>query len=180
MPKDTYIVSEQDNHFIYLIIYQKLSHTKAYMQAYNYDNYNCAANLANNLLKKPHIQKLYNDMQKEVQERFLQRAVVNKEWVLDQLLAVHKRCMQMEPVLDKQGQETGIFTFDAKNALQAIKMIGNHIDVDAFVDTKKYDIQQPARDITPHEQKMLNTANKIGFFLQKALQAQKNQVTDIN
>lgn len=50
---------------------------------------------------------------------------LNREWVISRLMTVVDRCMQAEPVLDREGNPTGAFEFDASGANQALKMLGD-------------------------------------------------------
>ena len=49
---------------------------------------------------------------------------------------IYDRCMQEEPVLDKDGNPTGEYTFDSSGANKAVKTMGDHITVRAFVGNK--------------------------------------------
>jgi hypothetical protein len=169
MSKGLQALSGKDHAFLDAIFNQKLNQTYAYMAAFDETDYHRASVKACKLLKRADISEAYAQMKQKSMEKFIERAVVNKEWVLEQLLIVHKKCM------GDDGED-----FDAKNALNALAMIGKHIDVDAFVrDNKRIEDLKNPLDITPPNKKMENVANKIGFFLQKALQAQKNKPTDI-
>jgi phage terminase small subunit len=60
------------------------------------------------------------------------RLLVGGDWVLRQLVSVFERCNQVEKILDRDGQPTGEFKFDASNSLKALNLIGQHCDVAAF------------------------------------------------
>lgn len=53
----------------------------------------------------------------------LRELEVDAKWLREQLLELYHRCMQQQPVLDKNGKPTGQYTFDAKNALGALKAL---------------------------------------------------------
>jgi len=61
-----------------------------------------------------------------------ERLRVGGDWVLNELKLVYDRCMQTEKVIDRDGCDTGVFRFDAPNALKALSLIGKHTDVRAF------------------------------------------------
>ena len=61
-----------------------------------------------------------------------ERLRVGSDWVLSELMRVYARCMQTEKVLDRDGNPTGEFHYDAANALKALSLIGKHVDVSAF------------------------------------------------
>lgn len=61
-----------------------------------------------------------------------ERLRVGGDWVLSELKRVYDRCMQAEKVLDRNGNPTGEFHFDAGNAIKTLNLIGKHVDVKAF------------------------------------------------
>jgi phage terminase small subunit len=54
-------------------------------------------------------------------------AGVSRQWVIEKLRDVAVRCMQGEPVLDKEGNETGQWKFDSGGANRALELIGKHL-----------------------------------------------------
>lgn len=50
---------------------------------------------------------------------------LDREWVIKRLMSVVERCMQAEPVVDKNGEQTGEYKFDAPGANQALRMLGD-------------------------------------------------------
>lgn len=50
---------------------------------------------------------------------------LDREWVISRLMTVAERCMQAEPVLDKEGNPTGEYQFNSNGANQALKMLGD-------------------------------------------------------
>lgn len=89
------------------------------------------------LLKKNKIKSAVN----LCRERNELKAGISQEDTLRKLRSIIDRCMEAEPVLDAQGNPTGVYRFDAKNALQAIdianKMGGHYapkkLDVDSTI-----------------------------------------------
>lgn len=89
------------------------------------------------LLKRPKIRHAVN----LCREKNELKAGVSQEDTLRKLKSIVDRCMQTEPVLDYQGNPTGEYRFDAKNALNAIdimnKMGGHYapkkLDVDSTI-----------------------------------------------
>lgn len=61
---------------------------------------------------------------------------IDAAWVLKSAAAVFERCMQAEPVRDREGNETGEYTFNAAGANKALELIGKHIGVKAFASEK--------------------------------------------
>ncbi|EMG5773573.1 TPA: terminase small subunit [Yersinia enterocolitica] len=67
------------------------------------------------------------------------RVGIDADYVLRQAVKLHERCMQeVEPITDRRGDEIldedgkTIFGFDAKGAAAALKLVGEHISVQAF------------------------------------------------
>lgn len=64
---------------------------------------------------------------KRVMELFLRDALedlaVSHASLVADLQAIKERCMQVRPVLDKEGKPTGVFEFDASGASSAIKLL---------------------------------------------------------
>lgn len=90
--------------------------------------------LGNQILSKP-IVKEFIALSK--QEAAIE-AQVDATYILNAAKAIHDRCIQeVTPVMragehiqDEDGNP--LYTFDAKAALQALKLMGDHVDVSAF------------------------------------------------
>ena len=50
---------------------------------------------------------------------------LDREWVISRLMQNVERCMQAEPVLDKEGKPTGEYRFDSTGANNALRMLGD-------------------------------------------------------
>lgn len=94
-------------------------------------------------LTKPDIQQRVAELN---QER-LERVQIDADYVLRQAVKLHERCMQeVEPITDRRGEEVTdeqgrtIYGFDAKGAAAALKLVGDHITVQAFKSTVKTEI----------------------------------------
>lgn len=75
----------------------------------------------------------------ELNQERLDRVQVDADYVLRQAVKLHERCMQeVEPLTDRRGEEIKdeqgrtIYGFDAKGAAAALKLVGEHITVQAF------------------------------------------------
>lgn len=55
-----------------------------------------------------------------------ERVKFSHEDVLGWLEQIRLRCMEAEPVLDRQGHRTGEYKFDANGALRASELMGRH------------------------------------------------------
>lgn len=63
---------------------------------------------------------------------------VNATYVLKGIVRVIERCEQAEPVLDKEGNETGEYTFQAGAALKGYELLGKHLKL--FTDKIEIDV----------------------------------------
>ncbi len=79
-------------------------------------------------LKKPYIAA---EIAKKV-EKLSESTQINAEWVLKQAAKLHSKCMQEEPVTDREGNETGEYKFDSAGAARALDIVAKHIDVGAY------------------------------------------------
>jgi hypothetical protein len=71
----------------------------------------------------------------EAAQEVIQKVAVDKDWIRDRLAQIVERCMQAEPVLDREGKPTGEFTFQAPAAIRALELLGK--DQGMFVDRKE-------------------------------------------
>lgn len=75
----------------------------------------------------------------ELNQERMDRVQIDADYVLRQAVKLHERCMQeVEPITDRRGEELKdeqgrtIYGFDAKGAAAALKLVGEHITVQAF------------------------------------------------
>ncbi|MBT4938329.1 MAG: terminase small subunit [Rhodospirillaceae bacterium] len=97
-----------------------------------------ARQIASENLAKPYIQNAVT----EAKQRRSEALEIDADWVLQQAVALHERCMQeVRPVRNpnsgKQLQDhdgNAIFTFNAAGANRSLEIIGKHVEVAAFKD----------------------------------------------
>jgi hypothetical protein len=53
-------------------------------------------------------------------------AIDERNWWVSRLKGVVERCMQAEAVMDRKGEWTGHYQFDASAALKGLEMLGKH------------------------------------------------------
>jgi phage terminase small subunit len=92
-----------------------------------------AAEMGCENLMIPKISQAINEAKADLSRR----AEISQEWVIQNLKRVASRCMQVEPVYGKDGQQVQAenddgelvpcFTFNATGANKAIELIGKHI-----------------------------------------------------
>jgi hypothetical protein len=56
-----------------------------------------------------------------------EKAGIDKAWVVERLRSVVERCLQAEPVLNREGNQTGEFNFNAAGANKALELLGKEI-----------------------------------------------------
>lgn len=79
-------------------------------------------------LKKPELLARVRELQAEQAERLC----ITADWVVMQLVEVYNRCMQHKPVYEWRNgelEETGEYAFNSKGALNALEMIGKHLNM---------------------------------------------------
>ena len=70
-------------------------------------------------------------IQRAAAER-LERTRIDADYVLVGAREMFARCMQREQVTDSEGNPTGEWKFDSAGAAKALKLLGDHVKVNAF------------------------------------------------
>lgn len=79
------------------------------------------------LAGRPEIRSRIVELEDELNANTLARAGVDREWVLKELRANVARSTEAIPVRDRQGRETGKFTFNAAGANRALELLGKEL-----------------------------------------------------
>lgn len=82
-----------------------------------------ANRIASENLSKHDICAFIAELQKKVSEEL----EISATDITEKFFQIRDRCMQAEPVLDKNGEPTGEFKFDARAAIQANEMLGKRV-----------------------------------------------------
>ena len=82
-----------------------------------------ANRIASELLTKLDIQEYICKLKNKRSER----VKYSQDELMRDILEVKNRCMQANPVLDKEGNETGIWKFDSNGANKALDMLAKHV-----------------------------------------------------
>jgi phage terminase small subunit len=69
------------------------------------------------------------------QEKLADKLEITAEYVLGGIKNLVERCIQAEPVLDREGNETGEYKFEAFAALKGYELLGKHKKL--FIDRKE-------------------------------------------
>lgn len=96
------------------------------------------------------------DVKAEIERRRTERAqkaAIDAEYVLQQAVKLHERCMQeVEPFTDRKGNhihdEEGrpLYVFNANGAARALELVGKHIGVQAFKEQVAHDVTDALAD----------------------------------
>ena len=106
-----------------------------------------AAQLLAKLSIQEYIQKIKNKRSERVK--------YSQDELMRDILEVKNRCMQANPVLDKEGNETGIWKFDSNGANKALDMLAKHV---GFYET---DNKQKALNISVNREAVEVEGNSI-------------------
>lgn len=93
------------------------------------------------LLTSPNIQAAV----KEETDKRAARIEISQDWVLKRLKRVAKRCLEDIPVTDREGNEIGVYKFEAAGANKALELIGKHLKM--FTDKVEHGVSQELADI---------------------------------
>ena len=98
---------------------------EAYRRAYNADRMkrNSIEVTAYQLLQHPKVVLRVTELREEAAKR----DELSIDWVLQHLEEIVSRAMQAVPVLDKQGEPTGEYTYQGAVANRALELIGKHV-----------------------------------------------------
>ena len=106
-----------------------------------------AAQLLAKLSIQEYIQKIKNQRSERVK--------YSQDELMRDILEVKNRCMQANPVLDKEGNETGVWKFDSNGANKALDMLAKHV---GFYET---DNKQKAFNISVNREAVEVEGNSI-------------------
>ncbi len=87
-----------------------------------------ARRTGHDLLGNPAVQAIIEERSKKV----LQQCEVDAAYVLAGAKEMFERCMQREQIVDRDGTPTGEYKFDSAGAGKALKIMGDHVAVNAF------------------------------------------------
>ena len=91
----------------------------------------------------------------ELKNKRSERVKYSQDELMRDILEVKNRCMQANPVLDKEGNETGIWKFDCNGANKALDMLAKHV---GFYET---DNKQKAFNISVNREAVEVEGNSI-------------------
>jgi phage terminase small subunit len=100
---------------------------------------------ASDLLAKPSIAEAVAAGRAKLSEK----TGLDAQWVLDGLKKNYLRAMQEEPVLDREGNPTGEYTYQGAVANRSLELVGKHIGM--FVDKTEIEIKKRVAGMTPEE-----------------------------
>ena len=121
--------------------------TEAYIQA-GYSK-NGAKQSASRLLTNADVSARVEQIRANINAATVEKAGVDKAWVLSELVSNVRMAKSAEPVLDHEGNPTGEYKQNLAAANKALELIGKELGM--FVDRKE--IRTGDLDDVPHEEK---------------------------
>jgi len=106
-----------------LVADESLPQWKAYSMVYGNENKRSCESGASRLMKKA----VVCSYKAAISSKLAEAAELDRPWVVARLKEISDRSMSAVPVLDKMGNETGIYTFDPANAIKSTELIGKDI-----------------------------------------------------
>lgn len=89
---------------------------------------------ASQLLRKPNILEAVLKATEELVAAVKEETKIDAKWVLERSVEFHNRCMQSEPVRDREGNATGEYKFEHTGVGKSLELIGKNVLVQAFRD----------------------------------------------
>jgi phage terminase small subunit len=90
-----------------------------------------AAQSANRLLKSAYVSDRLEELRKTIEEpareRAIEKAALDKSWVLSQLMENVSMAKAAEPVLDREGKPTGEYKQNLNAANKALELLGKEL-----------------------------------------------------
>jgi hypothetical protein len=128
-----------------------------------------AAQSASRLAKTPVVAARIAELRQDLSSSTVQRAVVDRAWVLARLRENVERSMQVVEVNIRSGKPTGVFKYDGMVANRALELLGKELGMfrDAVDLTQKWDgdpkklsRQQLERMISEYDKEAAAAANE--------------------
>ena len=91
----------------------------------------------------------------KIKDKRSERVKYSQDELMRDILEVKNRCMQANPVLDKEGNEVGVWKFDSNGANKALDMLAKHV---GFYET---DNKQKAFNISVNREAVEVEGNSI-------------------
>lgn len=119
---------------------------------------NSAKVQASQLLQREDIQNYLQALRAE----YAEKSGISKQWIIERFKTISDRCIQEEPVLDKEGQTVGEYRFDSAGANNATAHLGKIIGVfEKDNEQSKINISIPAPVIYNTAPPLANNENEI-------------------
>ena len=95
-----------------------------YQEAIDASNAGISVKTAHTWENKAHIKARINMLVSIASRSAILKTGLDREWVIQNLMTVTNRCMQAEPVLNKDGEPTGEYRFDSGGATRSLHLLG--------------------------------------------------------
>jgi phage terminase small subunit len=94
-----------------------------------------AESSAYSLLRREDVKERIREIKEVAIQMAIEKYIVNKEWVIAELVDNVMIAKSAVPVRDKKGNETGFYTIDLSGANRSLELIGKELGM--FVDRKE-------------------------------------------
>lgn len=118
---------------------QALADGKSAEEAHGIAGYKASRSGASQLKQKLNISRRVTELLAEREKihaqstaKAIERVSLTKEWVLAKLIDNAERALQAQPVLDREGGETGVYQYQGNVANRALELLGKHLGM--FID----------------------------------------------
>ena len=159
--------NERHEEFCQLLAVKGLPRWKAYAEAgFRPGDKRQASKRAYRLLQRPDIQVRLAELDHTACD--LAREVkVDRALILDGLKEIYDRCMDAVPVKDRHGNPTGQWRFDAKGAIQALKLYGQELGMFRNVSETWHGKLDPTEGMGRDDlrEMILGLCDELGFTL---------------
>ena len=89
--------------------------------------------------RDPKVSARITELAHLITENSILKNGLDRSWVISRLMSVTERCMQAEPVMDKNGDPTGEYKFDSSGANRALELLGKTMRMFDAKETSKQD-----------------------------------------
>ncbi len=117
----------KEKHILFVNEYLRSQNvTAAYKKVYGCTD-DAARKNGSRLMTNEDIKSEIERRQAEINKKVERDTGISVQWVIDSFKSIAERCMQAEPVLDREGNETGEYRFDSGGANKAVENIGKYL-----------------------------------------------------
>lgn len=121
------------------------------------------------IMARPAVKAYLERFEQRVESKLIERVVIDRQWVLDQLVEIVHMAKQAIPVLDKDGLAIGVYQQNLPAANQALRMIGSEVG-SMFIEKKETgrpgDFRKQSMTKDELRRAIIEKAAKLGMSVQ--------------